>query len=200
LAQIAMQAQGVADTLDRMDVPARDLADADADDIRHSLTGDGQAFERIVRRYQAEIALKLARFSRDPLVLEELVQETFVQAYFSLHRYRVEAPLIHWLHRIAVRAGYRRWQADRARRRTLALEGQSLAAKDTRPPADDTLERVMRRLPPRDRLVLTLLYLEERSVNETASLTGWSRTMVKVQAHRARARLRKLMENERHLA
>ena len=45
-----------------------------------------------------------------------------------------------------------------------------------------------------DRLVLTLLHLEGNSVEEIAEVTGWSKSMVKVQAHRARARLRKLVE------
>jgi RNA polymerase sigma-70 factor (ECF subfamily) len=46
----------------------------------------------------------------------------------------------------------------------------------------------------RDRLVLMLIYLEGCSVAEAAEATGWSRTMVKVQAHRARRRLRALLE------
>ncbi len=52
----------------------------------------------------------------------------------------------------------------------------------------------LEQLAPRDRLVLTLLYLESRSVAEAADLAGWSETMVKVQAHRARKRFRKLLE------
>ncbi len=54
----------------------------------------------------------------------------------------------------------------------------------------------LEQLAPRDRLVLTLLYLESRSVAEAADLAGWSETMVKVQAHRARKRLRKLLETK----
>ena len=173
--------------------PAREL---DAVDVREALGGDERAFERIVRRHQQEIARRLRRFSRDPLVLEELVQETFVQAYFSLGRYRSEAPLIHWLHRIAVRAGVRHWRA-----RGSGLEHVSIGERvDVAAPAPhDTeigaeLDRVLARLSPRDRLVLTLLYLEGHDVAETARLTGWSRTLVKVQAHRARKRLKRIFE------
>jgi RNA polymerase sigma-70 factor (ECF subfamily) len=60
--------------------------------------------------------------------------------------------------------------------------------------AVDRLHRVMEQLSPRNRLVITLMYLEDQSVAETAELTGWSQTMVKVQAFRARSKLRKLME------
>ena len=60
--------------------------------------------------------------------------------------------------------------------------------------AAETLHNLLGQLPPRDRLVLTLLYLEELSVAQAAEQTGWSRTMVKVQAHRARKKLKKLLE------
>jgi RNA polymerase sigma-70 factor (ECF subfamily) len=42
-------------------------------------------------------------------------------------------------------------------------------------------------------LVITLLELEERSVKEISQLTGWSMTLVKVRAFRARAEMRKLL-------
>jgi RNA polymerase sigma-70 factor (ECF subfamily) len=60
--------------------------------------------------------------------------------------------------------------------------------------AEEVLHRLLAGLPPRDRLVLTLIYLEGASVAQAAELTGWSRTMVKVQAHRARAKLRRLVD------
>jgi RNA polymerase sigma-70 factor (ECF subfamily) len=44
------------------------------------------------------------------------------------------------------------------------------------------------------RLVITLLELEERSVRETAELTGWSESNVKVRAFRARQELKKILE------
>jgi RNA polymerase sigma-70 factor, ECF subfamily len=177
---------------------ARDaVTDRDAEDIQRARDGDGLAFERLVRRYQQEIARRVLRFSRDPLVVEELVQETFVEAYFSLHRYRSDAPLIHWLHRIAVRAGFRYWKSQRSRPINIPVQEQPLYATATQDRDYEFLDRVMTRLSPRDRLVLTLMYLEDRSVQETATLTGWSQTMVKVQAHRARGRLRKLMQQDR---
>jgi RNA polymerase sigma-70 factor (ECF subfamily) len=56
------------------------------------------------------------------------------------------------------------------------------------------LHALLEQLPPRDRLVLTLLHIEERSVAETAQMVGWSQVMVKVQAFRARKKLRDLWQ------
>jgi RNA polymerase sigma-70 factor (ECF subfamily) len=52
----------------------------------------------------------------------------------------------------------------------------------------------MARLSADERLVITLLELEEKSVHETAELTGWSESNVKVRAFRARQALKKILE------
>jgi DNA-directed RNA polymerase specialized sigma24 family protein len=46
--------------------------------------------------------------------------------------------------------------------------------------------------------VLTLIYLDGCSVAEAAEQAGWSQTMTKVQAHRARKKLKKLLERVPH--
>jgi RNA polymerase sigma-70 factor (ECF subfamily) len=58
----------------------------------------------------------------------------------------------------------------------------------------ERLHAALAQLSPKERLVITLLELEERSVQEIADFTGWSAANVKVRAFRARAALRKLME------
>ena len=74
-----------------------------------------QAYARLVRRYQSEIADQMWRFSRQVSVAEELVQEVFVEAYFSLAKFRGQSPLLHWLRRIATRVGYRYWKHEARR-------------------------------------------------------------------------------------
>ena len=174
---------------------------ADARDIGATLDGDRQAFGRIVERYQQSVAARMWRFTRDRRQLEELVEEVFVEAWYSLSGFRGDAPLLHWLQRIATRTGYRFWKRrDRRAEHELPLQDWNRPAGD--PPeaaleateAAEKLHRLMAELPPRDRLVLTLMYVEELSVAQTAEQTGWSQTMVKVQAHRARNKLRVLLE------
>jgi len=170
-------------------------------DIQNTLNGDGDAFGELVRRYQGQIGQWLWRFSRDRTVWEELSQTVFVEAYLHLGKFRGTAPFINWLRKIATRVGYRHWQvAARQRRR-----GQVPLVDDPAVPvtAGNLVERqdealvlhqLLDELPPRDRLVITLLHIEERSVAETAELIGWSQVMVKVQAFRARKKLRVLWE------
>jgi RNA polymerase sigma-70 factor, ECF subfamily len=143
----------------------------------------------------------MVRFTRDPRLLEELVQDVFVEAYFSLGGYRGDAPFEHWLQRIATRVGYRYWTRRRREPATVDvhLHEPEVEVSDSARESREEVAVALEQLAPRDRLVLTLLYLESRSVAEAADLAGWSETMVKVQAHRARKRLRKLLETKEQI-
>ena len=168
----------------------------EAEDVAAALAGDENAFARIVARRQGEVARVLWRFTRDPGRLDELVQDTFVAVFKSLRSFDPRRPLGPWLRKIAVRTGYRHWK-DRARARDhVPLEAAAEPAAPERLTPESAAEKVhalLARLSPRDRLVLTLIYLEGRTVAEAADLAGWSTTMTKVQAYRARARLRRLL-------
>jgi RNA polymerase sigma-70 factor (ECF subfamily) len=177
------------------------VSDADAQDIRAGLEGDGDAYARLVERYQAKVAGRMWRFTRDKGDHQELVQEVFVQAYLSLGTYRGEAPFEHWLSRIATTVGYKYWKRRSVERSRIQVPVEDLDRLVGEDPVEldpsqaaEMLHSLLDKLPPRDRLVLTLRYVEDRSVQETSMLTGWTNTMVKVQAWRARKKLRQLFE------
>ena len=174
-------------------------SEIDQGDIAASLNGDGEAYARVVRHYQDQVAAQMWRFTRDPAVLEELLQDVFVEAYLSLRGFRGRAPFLHWLRRVATRVGYRYWKSQvRKRDREEVLRETSLnlatAPEDPTPSeAAEALYGLLARLPPSDRLVLTLFYFAECDTNEIASRTGWNRTLVKVRLHRARKKLKALL-------
>lgn len=172
----------------------------DQADIRESLGGDPVAYRRLVERHQAQVSKILWRFSRDHRVHEELVQDVFVEAYLSLRGFKGTAPFSHWLARIATRVGYHywKWASRPAQTQSLTLEEwdrladtqiSSLQAGDVAA----LVHRLLEQLPPRDRLVLTLRYLEGCDVAQTARRIGWTQTMVKVQTLRAKKKLEKLL-------
>jgi len=178
-------------------------ADAvDRRDIDATLRGDSAAYARLVQRHQPRIAAHIWKFTRDRQAYEELVQDVFVEAYLNLRNYRGAAPLPHWLMKIATRVGYRYWK-QRARQREQApvsVADYDIPVHDTataeQNEAAEEVHRVLAQLPPRDRLVLTLIYREGCTIEQAAALAGWTRTMTKVQAHRARLKLRKLLEGQ----
>jgi len=173
---------------------------AELEDIRRSRQGDSDAYRRLIERHQEHVGRILWRFSRDRLVHEELVQDVFVEAYVSLKSYRAKAPFAHWLARIATRVGYRYWKqtARRREKESFTLEEWDRIPDESPERMDPSeaaslVHRLLAQLRPRDRLVLTLRYLEGCDVAETARRTGWTKSMVKVQCQRAIKRLEKLV-------
>lgn len=173
----------------------------DIQDVKNSLDGDNDAYRRIVERHQGQISAMMWRFSRDRIVHEELVQDVFVQVYTSLHTFKRKAPFKHWLNRIATRVGFTYWKkkARESRIAAVSIEDYDQAAMPASEPAvpdevAEMLHNMLDKLPPRDRLVLTLRYLQENSIEQTAELTGWSVAMVKVQTWRAKNKFKKLYE------
>jgi RNA polymerase sigma-70 factor, ECF subfamily len=169
--------------------------DREARLVRESLAGDTDAFTDLVRSEERQVFRLLARFFRRPEEVEEVAQETFLRVWRKLGTYRAEAPFGHWVGRIAMRSAY-----DRLRRKGIASEplSEELEAETGTSPADPTarleVERLLARLTPVDRFLLTLLEGEGWSIAEIAERLGWTQVNVKVRAHRARKRLRKILE------
>lgn len=172
--------------------------------------GDPEAFAGLVREYKGRVFSTAGKYARNHHELEDLAQEIFIKVWKGLPGYRHEAPFGHWLMRLSVRACYDFLRRNRQRRekeisRDALLEKGHPAGEDpewVQPPEEESaalleVRRALALLPPRDQLILTLMELEERSLKETASLTGWSETNVKVRAFRARKSLRRLIERLR---
>jgi RNA polymerase sigma-70 factor (ECF subfamily) len=165
------------------------------------LAGDEAAFAELARRHKGRVFGLAARFARNHADLEDICQEVFVQGYLRLRQFRRDSPFEHWLLRIATHKCYdylrRRRRADETVSSELLFEsGYEPAAPESSVASADLekLHAALAQLPAPERLVLTLLNLEERSLLETSELTGWSVGNVKVRAFRARASLRKLLE------
>jgi RNA polymerase sigma-70 factor (ECF subfamily) len=179
---------------------ASDELPPDGDLVTATLAGDDSAYAELIRRHKGRVCGVIARLARDRADLDDLAQEVFVQGYFKLAQYRRDAAFGHWILRIATFKCYD--YLRRKRREAPGVPLEVLAESGFEPdapapePASPHLERLhaaLAKLKPPERLVITLLELEEHSLREVADLTGWSIANVKVRAFRARAALRKLI-------
>ena len=164
--------------------------------IQSTLAGDDEAFAELVRRHKRKVFGIAARFARNDHELDDICQEIFVKAYQKLKSFRGEAPFEHWVSRIAVHACYDFLRKTRRERENVPLDAIEIGTADNVSARDaaEILQWAMARLSADERLVLTLLELEEKSVRDTAELTGWSESNVKVRAFRARQTLKKILE------
>ncbi len=180
---------------------------AEAELLARWRAGDDQAGQELCERH-VELVGRIARAYRPrQCSVEDLVQEVFLTMFARSERYapRPDAPFEHWLSRLAVNVcrDALRSEARVAQRTNLTAEGERALewlasggddAAHEASAAREALDALLAQLPPDDRLVLTLLDLEGRSTAQIAQLTGWSRTLVKVRAFRARGRLRAIAQ------
>ena len=164
--------------------------------------GERRASERLVRLCEP-LVRRLVRAHRPRAVAEDdLVQDVFVAVLTRLDRYqeRDGIPFDHWLSRLTINLCRDALRAERRRAVGPALSTEAVRwvaslITDPAPRMDEVLgaraavEALLSELPAEDRLLLTLLSLEERSLEEVSALTGRSRTSLKVRAFRARRRL-----------
>jgi RNA polymerase sigma-70 factor, ECF subfamily len=70
--------------------------------VKHTVAGDKRAYGLLVLKCQRRIQRLVGRMVRDPNLVEDITQETFIRAYRALHQFRGDAQFYTWLYRIAV--------------------------------------------------------------------------------------------------
>ena len=168
--------------------------------------GDDSAAARELIQQLYPLVAKIVRAHRPRCTPEEdLCQMIFVKIFQNLNQYSGKVPISHWVSRIAVNSCRNAVGAEKARPelryadlseeqaaivQNLAATSENVAP-DQRLAARDLVEKLLDMLKPVERLVIDMLYLQERSVAEVQQLTGWTAAKVKVTAFRARQKLRK---------
>ena len=181
-----------------MTVPVEEPRDEDL--IKATLSGEDEAFTELVRRHKRKVFGIVSRFARNDSELDDICQEVFIKVYQTLGKYRGEAPFEHWVSKITINACYDEMRRQRRDKRNVPLDDVAFSLSDPAAggiPGEGAwsiLKHALARLRPEDRLVVTLLNLEEKSVRDVSKLTGWSEANVKVRAFRARKELRKILE------
>ena len=178
----------------------------EAELIAAVLKGNAASFEPLVQKYSPRVFATARRYARRESEIEDIAQEVWLKAFKKLRSFRGEAPFEHWLMRLTVRTCYdflRRHQRNRESAFSDLTEPendwlerfvtQPEAVSENADAARLLVARVLERLSPPARLIITLLEIEDRSVKEIAALTGWSVPLVKVRAFRARAEMRKIL-------
>jgi RNA polymerase sigma-70 factor (ECF subfamily) len=178
----------------------------EAELIAAVLKGDAASFEPFVQKYSPRVFATARRYARRESEVEDIAQEVWLKAFSKLSSFRGEAPFEHWLMRMTVRTCYDFLRGHQRNRESAFSElsesesdwlerfvTQPETLTDNADAAKLLIGRVMEKLSPSARLVITLLEIEDRSVKEIAELTGWSVPLVKVRAFRARGEMRKIL-------
>ncbi len=165
---------------------------------------DEEAARRVMEELHPRVAGIIRRHWAKAEEWEDLEQEVFMRVFEALPRWKSDgAPLEHWVSRIAMNVCRKRWRtmsrkpewrwSDLSEGEQQAFlnaqrDDESLEGIETRE-AWSLMHKLLDTLSADDRLILSLLHLEEKSLEEIAQVMGISRIVVKVRAFRARKKM-----------
>ena len=168
--------------------------------IQKVLNGDSEAFRQLITKYK-DMAFSIAMsVLKDEFYAEEILQTSFLIAFDKLSTFRGSSKFSTWFYRIVINESFKLSKkhktefvdfveippevSDEIDNSILKLE------------IDDQkyfINEALKKISPKESLVLRLFYLDENSIEEISSITGWSYSNIKVILHRARINLRLIM-------
>jgi RNA polymerase sigma-70 factor (ECF subfamily) len=181
----------------------------EAEAIRLAQAGDATAFEHLYQLHSRRVYALCLRMVGNPSDAEDLMQEAFLQLFRKIGTFRGESAFSTWLHRMTVNV-----VLMRLRKKSLpaaSLEETTEPDEETGGPRKDigapdlrlsgavdrvNLERSIEKLPPGYRTVFVLHDVQGFEHNEIAGIMGCSVGNSKSQLHKARTRLRELLQED----
>ncbi len=177
--------------------------------IRQIIEGDISRFSFFVETYK-DMSFAIAyRITDNREDAEEVVQDSFVKAYRSLHQFRQDSRFSTWLFRIVVNVALSKVKKnkknivsdiDLAMLPDDLIESVEATYKEfTHAEQKKIINRALDEMEREDRLLLTLYYLNENSIDEINSITAIRADNIKMKLHRARkkmySRLHKILQS-----
>lgn len=187
-----------------MDIIPQKLTDQEL--VEQTLAGNTICYETLFDRYRHPLYAAIVSRCGDEQDAGDIIQETYVKAYFNLPRYNADYTFGQWVYTIA-----RNLFIDYARRKrsagsTVSIDGNTTGeminpACDMPNPEEriisrqrsSLLDNLLEELPAHYRTVIQLRFIKEYSYEEIAEQLGMPIGTVKTQIHRARERLCRLI-------
>ena len=172
--------------------------------VRRGQAGDKEAFEELVRRHQHRVFAVAGGILRRREDVEDIAQQVFVKAYFSLKRFDQRAAFSTWLYKITVNECWDLLRKKKVRpllyesdlseeqaQQFGAAERQDSGAQDVseKLEAQQQVENLLHGLDERDRMMLILKEVEGFAIEEIAEILDLNANTVKVRLFRARRRI-----------
>jgi len=182
---------------------ATNTATSDYDLAQASARGDLQAFETLYERHHRRIYSLCLRMVANPTEAEDLTQEVFVQLFRKIGSFRGESAFTTWLHRLTINHVLMHFRKRGVRLEKTTEEGEIDEIQDLKSTSESprfidriALEKAISQLPPGYRTVFVLHDIEGFEHTEVADLLGVSVGTSKSQLHKARMRLRELLNKK----
>jgi RNA polymerase sigma-70 factor (ECF subfamily) len=183
-----------------------------ADLLTRARAGESSAFCQLAAEHEGRLLQQACGLTRDPSAAEDLVSETFVEAWRSFSRYNGTCRFSTWLFSILLHRHQKALRRARSRpiplaalpaaeadkqcqaQENLPAAGLSPADEAMRHEAADKLREAVEALPEKHQRVILLRFFEDASLPEIAALLGCSVGTVKSRLHYALEKLREAQQ------
>lgn len=179
------------------------MREADEKIIGQVLQGDRNAYALLVDKYKDRVFSLALGIVHNRELAEEIAQDAFVKAFGSLNKFRKEAGFSTWIYRITYNTAISETRRQKAISKPVeeqfenmvSLQADEVAEEfDTKEVKHKILEKAITKLMPEEKLILTLYYYEENSVEQISKTTGLKASNVKVKLFRLRNKLKEIAE------
>jgi RNA polymerase sigma-70 factor (ECF subfamily) len=172
--------------------------------INHYLTkvieGDVSAYSYIVNQYKNmafSIALRVVNNREDA---EEVTQDAFLKVYNSLKKFNHKSKFSTWLYTIVYNTAISKIRKNKKKSAIIQLNDEdieniniedidNILVKFDEENKKEIINFAINKLSENEKLIITLYYLAENSINEVAAITNFSSSNIKVILHRARKKM-----------
>jgi RNA polymerase sigma-70 factor (ECF subfamily) len=164
--------------------------------VTMSQVGDNEAFAQLVRKYSQDAYRTAFMVLRDRDEVEDVVQESFLTCYRKIKSFRMESSFKTWMYRIVVSRCYdrlRKLNRENATLNKITLNSNNENGVINGLESRLDLREVILGLKPEHRLVLTLYYGMDFSVQKVADILGVPAGTVKSRLNSARGLIKKSM-------
>lgn len=168
------------------------------------INGDTRIFETLVNQYKNMVFTLALQLIKNKEEAEEVAQDTFIKVYKNLHKFKGESKFSSWLYRITYNTCLDNLRKNKKNNETYDLDDITINKIKTIDNALDELERqekkemikkCLSKLKEEEQVLLTLYYYEELSLQEIASVLNKKYDQIRVNLHRSRIKLAKILEN-----
>ncbi len=171
---------------------------SDAYYIERIQAGDTECFACLIDRYSERVYALIVKVVRNREDAEELAQDVFMKVFKHLSSFKGDSSLATWIYRIAYNTAIS--ETRKKKQELLAVEDTLISNASEEDVANawgltdsseqvEQLERALEQLSADDRFLILLFYMEEKTIEEIALISGLTQTNVKTRLFRIRKRL-----------
>lgn len=174
--------------------------------VQKTIEGDPEAFNELVQRHHARIYGLAYRMLGNPDDASDATQEAFLEAYKSIQSFQFQSKFLTWMYRVGINVCQQYKRRSESRQRALTSYTKDIQERDTqytdeypdrvllKTERDQLIQQAIDQLPSKQRMVITLFYMQQMKYREIAELLDCSEGTVASRLNTAVRNLKSKLE------